>query len=196
MDKTIGYVLCCQSPALFLLGLVLFFCYLFRRKRHKVTAVIDLILAILSVGGGVALYFVGMSMDYFNIHNFYQIHTVGWIGLGIVAVLAVIAAVKALARVADERRTEKAAIRAENARLNAEKEAAREAEKAAKAAEKEAEKAARQEAQPIHQAVEDAEALAAEMQSAVAPPSDPGSNGSIDQPPVPDPTFTPQEPQE
>lgn len=185
MDKTIGYVLFCQSPALFLLGLVLFFSYLFRRKRHKVLAVIDLILAILSFGGGVALYFVGMSQGYFNIHNFYQIRTAGWVGLAIVAILAVIAAIKAFARVADERRTEKAAIRAENARRNEEQQAAKEAEKAAQAAEREAEEAARQ-------AAKDAEALTAQMQNAMpAETPVPGSDVIVEQPPIPDPNFQP-----
>lgn len=183
MDKTVGYVLCSQSPALFLLGIVLLLCYLFRRKRHKVLAVLDLVLAIVSVLGGVALYFLGMSRDYFNIHNFYQIRTPGWIGLAVVAVLAVVAAVRAFARMADERRTEKAAIRAENARRNEAEQAAKEAEKAAAEAEKAAAQAARE-----------AEQATAQMMADVPPVAEaPTADVFPVEPPAADAPQTPEE---
>ena len=90
MDKTIGYVLCCQSPALFLLTLVLLFASLLRRRRHKFIAAIDVILAVASAMLGVALYFIGMRYEHFTIDDFYHVRTVGWVGFGVVAVVSVV----------------------------------------------------------------------------------------------------------
>lgn len=142
MDKTIGYVLCCQSPALFLLTLVLLLASLFRRKRHKFIAAIDVILAVASAILGVALYFIGLRYEHFTIDDFYHVRTVGWVGFGLVAVMSAVAALKAFMKMADERRTQKAAIRAENARINQERMAAEAEARAAAQAAKEAEKAA------------------------------------------------------
>ena len=55
LDKTLGYILCCQSPALFLAALALLVAYLAGRK-HKVRAFFRLLLCILCAAGGVALY--------------------------------------------------------------------------------------------------------------------------------------------
>ena len=60
LDKTLGYILCCQSPALFLAALALLVAYLAGRK-HKVRAFFRLLLCILCAAGGVALYFLGCS---------------------------------------------------------------------------------------------------------------------------------------
>lgn len=141
MDKTIGYVLCCQSPALFLLTLVLLFASLLRRRRHKFIATIDVILAVASAILGVALYFIGMRYEHFTIDDFYRIRTVGWVGFGVVAVVSAVTGLKAFMKMADERRTQKAAIRAENARINQERMAAEAEARAAAQAAKEAEKA-------------------------------------------------------
>ncbi len=141
MDKTIGYVLCCQSPALFLLTLVLLFASLLRRRRHKFIAAIDVILAVASAILGVALYFIGMRYEHFTIDDFYRIRTVGWVGFGVVAVVSAVTGLKAFMKMADERRTQKAAIRAENARINQERMAAEAEARAAAQAAKEAEKA-------------------------------------------------------
>ena len=141
MDKTIGYVLCCQSPALFLLTLVLLFASLLRRRRHKFIAAIDVILAVASAILGVALYFIGMRYEHFTIDDFYRIRTVGWVGFGVVAVVSAVTGLKAFMKMADERRTQKAAIRAENARINQERMAAEAEARAAAPAAKEAEKA-------------------------------------------------------
>lgn len=46
LDKTLGYILCCQSPALFLAALALLVAYLAGRK-HKVRAFFRLLLCIL-----------------------------------------------------------------------------------------------------------------------------------------------------
>ena len=56
MDKTLGYLLCCQSPALFLGALALLAGYIIRHRNHRVHAALDLVLAIVCLLGGVALY--------------------------------------------------------------------------------------------------------------------------------------------
>ena len=162
MDKTIGYVLCCQSPALFLLTLVLLFASLLRRRRHKFIAAIDVILAVASAILGVALYFIGLRYEHFTIDDFYHVRTVGWVGFGVVAVVSVVTGLKAFMKMADERRTQKAAIRAENARINSERMAA-EAEAAARA-EQEA-------AQEAEKAAGEAEKTAPQAQPAPADPA-------------------------
>ena len=78
-------ILYCQSPALFLLAVVLLICFFLRRQAHRVRAALDLILCILLLIGGVVLYYLGMYGDCFTIHDFWQIRTSGWVGLGVVA---------------------------------------------------------------------------------------------------------------
>ena len=134
LDKTLGYILCCQSTALFLAALALLVAYLAGRK-HKVRAFFRLLLCILCAAGGVALYFLGIYKEYFTIRDFYRIRPAGWVGFGIVAFLTLLALVQAFFAAADARREEKAANRAENQRLAAE----------AAAAEAAAREAARQE---------------------------------------------------
>ena len=46
LDKTLGYVLCCQSPALFLAALVLIIHYFAARRKHRFKAVLKLLLGI------------------------------------------------------------------------------------------------------------------------------------------------------
>lgn len=74
LDKTLGYILCCQSPALFLAALALLVAYLAGRK-HKVRAFFRLLLCILCAAGGVALYFLGIYKEYFTIRDFFLIRT-------------------------------------------------------------------------------------------------------------------------
>ena len=45
-------ILYCQSPALFLLAVVLLICFLLRRQAHRVRAALDLVLCILLLIGG------------------------------------------------------------------------------------------------------------------------------------------------
>ena len=45
-------ILYCQSPALFLLAVVLLICFFLRRQAHRVRAALDLILCILLLIGG------------------------------------------------------------------------------------------------------------------------------------------------
>ena len=135
MDKTLGYVLCCQSPGLFLAAAALLIAYFAGRRKHRFTAVLKLLLGIVCALGGLALYYLGMYHDYFTIRDFYQIRLSGWIGFGIVAFLVLLALVRAFFAAADARREEKAANRAENQRLAAEAaaEKQRQAEEAAAA---------------------------------------------------------------
>ena len=122
LDKTLGYILCCQSPALFLAALALLVAYLAGRK-HRVKAFFRLLLCILCAAGAVALYFLGIYKEYFTIRDFFVIRAAGWIGLAIAAFFAA----------ADARRAQKEANRAENERLAQEAEAARAAEEPAPA---------------------------------------------------------------
>ena len=123
LDKTLGYILCCQSPALFLAALALLVAYLAGRK-HRVRAFFRLLLCILCAAGAVALYFLGIYKEYFTIRDFFVIRAAGWIGLAIAAFFVLLALVRAFFAAADARREEKAAIRAENQRLAAEAAAA------------------------------------------------------------------------
>lgn len=116
LDKTLGYILCCQSPALFLAALALLVAYLAGRK-HKVRAFFRLLLCILCAAGGVALYFLGIYKEYFTIRDFFLIRTAGWVGLAIAAFFVLLALVRAFFAAADARREQKAAIREENERL-------------------------------------------------------------------------------
>ena len=52
-------VLYCQSPALFWCALALIVCFFVRRGAHRVRAVLDLVLGLLCIVGGVALYWEG-----------------------------------------------------------------------------------------------------------------------------------------
>ena len=122
LDKTLGYILCCQSPALFLAALALLVAYLAGRK-HRVKAFFRLLLCILCAAGAVALYFLGIYEEYFTIRDFFVIRAAGWIGLVIAAFFVLLALVRAFFAAADARREQKAAIREENARLNQESQA-------------------------------------------------------------------------
>ncbi len=124
LDKTLGYILCCQSPALFLAALALLVAYLAGRK-HRVKAFFRLLLCILCAAGAVALYFLGIYKEYFTIRDFFVIRTAGWIGLAIAAFFVLLALVRAFFAAADARRAQKEANRAENERLAQEAEAAR-----------------------------------------------------------------------
>lgn len=124
LDKTLGYILCCQSPALFLAALALLVAHLAGRK-HRVKAFFRLLLCILCAAGAVALYFLGIYKEYFTIRDFFVIRAAGWIGLAIAAFFVLLALVRAFFAAADARRAQKEANRAENERLAQEAEAAR-----------------------------------------------------------------------
>ena len=164
LDKTLGYILCCQSPGLFLAAAVLVIAYFAGRRKHRFKAVLRLLLGIVCAVGGIALYYLGMYDEYFTIRDFYQIRPAGWVGVGIAAFFTLLALVRAFFAAADARREEKAANRAENQRLAAE----------AAAAEAAARERARQEtAEPALPVIPAADVPAAEEPvSAPEPPAE------------------------
>ena len=87
-------ILYAQSPALFWCALALIVCFFVRRGAHRVRAVLDLVLGLLCVVGGVALYYLGMYNDAFTIRDFWHIRTAGWIGLAVVVLVTVWQVVK------------------------------------------------------------------------------------------------------
>lgn len=97
-------VLYCQSPALFWCALALIVCFFVRRGAHRVRAVLDLVLGLLCVVGGVALYYLGMYNNAFTIRDFWYIRTAGWIGLAVVVLVTVWQVVKATRRSMSARR--------------------------------------------------------------------------------------------
>ena len=117
MKATLEYILLTQSPALFLAAIVLLIGYFFKKKNHRIRAALNLILAILCVAGGVALYFVGMKLEHFTIDNFWQIRIPGWVGLGVVVVLTGLSIYRSTAKAITKRRAEKYAAKAEAARV-------------------------------------------------------------------------------
>ena len=102
LDKTLGYILCCQSPGLFLAAAVLVIAYFAGRKKHRFKAVLKLLLAIVCAVGGIALYYLGMYDEYFTIRDFYQIRPAGWVGVGIAAFFTLLALVRAFFAAAEE----------------------------------------------------------------------------------------------
>ena len=114
MDKTLGYILCTQSPGLFLAALMLLLFYFARRREYHVRAVMDLVMCIVCAAGGVALYFVGMGAGHFTIQNFYAIRTPGWVGVGVVVIFNVWLIARGFLAVNRRRTAEKNANRAAN----------------------------------------------------------------------------------
>ena len=108
-------VLYCQSPALFWCALALIVCFFVRRGAHRVRAVLDLVLGLLCIVGGVALYYLGMYNDAFTIRDFWQIRTAGWIGLAAVVLLTAWQVIKAT-RSVSARRSARQAERDEKTR--------------------------------------------------------------------------------
>ena len=98
-------VLYCQSPALFWCALALIVCFFVRRGAHRVRAVLDLVLGLLCIVGGVALYYLGMYNDAFTIRDFWQIRTAGWIGLAAVVLLTAWQVIKATRRAERDEKT-------------------------------------------------------------------------------------------
>lgn len=115
MDTTLGYILCCQSPALFLAAIFLLLCYFANRRTRHVRAALMLIGCILCAVAGVALYFLGMGQGHFSIHDFYVIRTPGWIGLVLMALIAVWVVVRSFLAASRRRSVEKESRRTANA---------------------------------------------------------------------------------
>ena len=116
MNDTFGYVLCCQSPGLFLLAIALVIAFFVRKGRSLFRAILALLGAVVCIAAGVVLYYQGMLREYFAVKNFWHIRGPGWVGLTLVAALLVYVLVKAIARASARRAAQKEAARAENAR--------------------------------------------------------------------------------
>ncbi len=116
MNHTFGYVLCCQSPALFLLAIALVIDFFVRKGRARLRAILALLGAGVCIGLGFVLYYQGMLQEYFEVKNFWRIRAPGWVGLVLAAALLVYVLVKAIARASARRTAQKEAARAENAR--------------------------------------------------------------------------------
>ena len=98
MNHTFGYVLCCQSPALFLLAIALVIDFFVRKGRARLRAILALLGAGVCIGLGFVLYYQGMLQEYFEVKNFWRIRAPGWVGLVLAAALLVYVLVKAIAR--------------------------------------------------------------------------------------------------
>ena len=106
-------ILLSQSPALFLAAVVLLIGYFIKKKNHRVRAVLNLIAAVVCLIGGIVLYYFGMLREHFTIHDFWQIHLAGWVGLGVVVVLTGLSVYRSTSRFITKRRAEKYAAKAE-----------------------------------------------------------------------------------
>ena len=117
MKTTLEFILLTQSPALFLAAIVLLIGFFVKKKNHKVRATLNLIIALLCLAGGIALYYLGMLYEHFTIRNFWQIRIPGWVGLGIVALLTILAIYRSTAKAIQKHRAEKYAAKAEAERV-------------------------------------------------------------------------------
>lgn len=115
MKTTLESILLSQSPALFLAAIVFLISYFIRKHNHRVKAALDLILAIVAVALGIALYYLGMLNKLFTIHNFWHINVAGWVGLALVAIISVYAIFNNCKRILAKKKAEKNASRAESA---------------------------------------------------------------------------------
>ncbi len=114
MKVTLDKILLTQSPALFLAALLLIICYFVRRGNHHARAVLDLLLGIVCVGLGVALYYFGMLNNLFTIKNFWQIRTPGYVGMAVVALIALILFLKGITHSVQRHQAQKKVTRMEN----------------------------------------------------------------------------------
>ena len=134
METTLMQILVSQSPALFLLTIFLLICFFANQKRRHALAVTELIVSLLLLILGVALYFIGISREIFTIHNFYRIQTAGWIGLAVTALLTLWILLGKLRRSSARQQEKKDAVKAANAQALAVEKARAEAFEAGRAA--------------------------------------------------------------
>lgn len=112
-------ILCCQSPALFLVAIILLVRYFITRKAHRVKATVRLVFAILCAILGIVCYFVGMYRDIFTIKDFYQIRVAGWFGLVVVVLVCGLLVFNALKDRTTRRKLDKAVKTAEEEKNSA-----------------------------------------------------------------------------
>lgn len=102
-------LLCCQSPALALLSLVLLLRFFLTRKKHPRLAAVRLVCCVFSLLLAIACYFIGMFRGVFTIRDFYRVRLSGWIGLATVALICVLLAFHRIKTRSAQRKLEKTA---------------------------------------------------------------------------------------
>ena len=98
MNHTFGYILCCQSPALFLLAIALVIRFFICKGRAKFRAVLSLIGGLVCIALGVVLYYQGLVREHFAVRDFWHIRIPGWIGLALMAALLIYLSLRAFLR--------------------------------------------------------------------------------------------------
>lgn len=142
-DPTLlNQILCTQSPALFLLAVILLIRYFITKKKQPVRAAVRLVFAILSAVLGVGLYFLGIYLGVFTIQDFYMPRPWCLLGLAVVIVVYALILFNGMKNRSTRRKLDKAAKAAEAEKEAAVREAVKEAQVAAEAAEAEANAAA------------------------------------------------------
>lgn len=116
MNHTFGYILCCQSPALFLLAIALVIRFFVCKAKARFRAVLSLIIGLVCIALGAVLYYQGLVREYFAVRNFWHIRVPGWVGLALMAALLIYLGFRAFLRFSARRSEQKEAVRAENAR--------------------------------------------------------------------------------
>ena len=133
-NSLLSKIVCAQSPALFLLAILLLIRYFMTRKKHPVTAVVRLVFCIVSAVLGVALYFAGIYLEVFTIRDFYVPRPWCLLGLGLVIVGFALVLFNGVKNRSAQRKLDKAAKAAQAEKEAAVEEAVRSAQSAAVAA--------------------------------------------------------------
>lgn len=107
MNHTFGYILCCQSPALFLLAIALVIRFFICKGRAKFRAVLSLIGGLVCIALGVVLYYQGLVREHFAVRDFWHIRIPGWIGLALMAALLIYLSLRAFLRFSARRSEQK-----------------------------------------------------------------------------------------
>ncbi len=133
-NSLLSKIVCAQSPALFLLAILLLIRYFMTKKKHPVTATVRLVFCIISAVLGVALYFLGIYLNVFTIRDFYVPRPWCLLGLGLVIVCFALVLFNGAKNRSTQRKLDKAAKAAEADKQAAVEEAVRNAQSAAVAA--------------------------------------------------------------
>ncbi|MBQ7491886.1 MAG: hypothetical protein IJT76_04745 [Clostridia bacterium] len=157
-NTLLNHILCTQSPALFLLAVILLIRHFTTKKKQPVRATMRLIFSILSAVLGVGLYFLGIYLNVFTIRDFYMPRPWCLLGLAVVIVVFALILFNGIKNRSTQRKLDKAAKAAEAEKEAAVREAVRETQSAGVAA---AEAAAAEARLEIARQTAEAEAQAA-----------------------------------
>ncbi|MBR5390755.1 MAG: hypothetical protein IK141_05590 [Clostridia bacterium] len=127
-------ILCAQSPALFLLALILLIRYFTTKKKQPVRSAMRLAFAVLSAVLGVGLYFLSIYLNVSTIRDFYKPRPWCLLGLAIVTVGFALVLFNGMKNRSAQRKLDKAAKTAEAEKEAAVREAVRETQSAGVAA--------------------------------------------------------------